>query len=298
MSTWDRHCHDGPLEVFKIGGSTIWAGSEVEIGSKRDWGLVISLCKSFTAKGPILSTNKLADKILPANLRKLPDCPHLTVDWTDRAAGPVPGTFWDDLVVFLKTSKLNLKVGLHCQGGHGRTGTALAILAAKAGKLSKKKDPLAYIRERYCIKAGESDTQLDYIEAMTGFKVRVGISESSSLGGSVFPPSSPALSAIAARVSSGTGHDPYFQNVGPVGTPSAALTEALSVGEDKEAIAEGVFWPAASTKGTTLAKALLTKAQEEEWSLDELRALDGMDDEEIASFYGLDFEGSSSTVDG
>lgn len=315
MTSWERDCHQGPRKALEIGESVIWAGSEHEVWRKRDWDLVISLCRGFSDRADVLVTNKLGDDLLPECLKKIPEVPRLTVDWSDREAGPVTKRFWDDLVMFLKSKPL--KVGLHCQGGHGRTGTALAILAAKGTKLSKKKDPLAYIRDRYCDKAGETNSQLDYIEEMTGYKVRVGPSDKlGNLGvgaahgaGSHYPSAGTGMLPLGVHVTKGDTKadaanavaaslkDPYFQGA------SDKLTTALNKIKDEKTAAEvEQGWIDEGLGGTVqqvtvsdasmeLAAKLLDKAQEEVWSIDDLRELDGMSDQEIADFYGISVQG-------
>ncbi len=306
MSSWDRDCHQGPRKVLEIGKTVIWAGSETKVWRRRDWDLVISLCRGAVDKSDVLTTNKLGDELLPMRLKKIPEVPRLIMDWSDRDAGPVTKRFWDDLVVFLKSKPL--KVGLHCQGGHGRTGTALAILAAKGTGLTKKKDPVAYIRDRYCDKAAETNTQLDYIEEMTGYKVKVGPSDKlgplgaahgaeshyPSAGAGMLPLESihnatDTANPLAAAQGAGmlpaavgaSLKDTYFQGA------SDKLTKALSKAEAAEEAVGNVI----SDASMELAAKLLDKAQEEVWSVDDLRELDGMTDQDIADFYGISVQG-------
>lgn len=55
-----------------------------------------------------------------------------------------------------------LEVG--CIGGHGRTGTFLALVALKNG-VETPEEAIVYVREHYCEKAIESDTQEWYVKA-------------------------------------------------------------------------------------------------------------------------------------
>ncbi len=51
-----------------------------------------------------------------------------------------------------------------CIGGHGRTGTFLALIALRNG-VKTPEEAIKYVREHYCEKAIESDTQEWYVEA-------------------------------------------------------------------------------------------------------------------------------------
>ncbi len=61
-------------------------------------------------------------------------------------------------------------VGVHCMGGHGRTGYfASAVLwLLEVPQLAGYTDPVKYIREKYCKKAIESAAQLKSLGAFTG----------------------------------------------------------------------------------------------------------------------------------
>ena len=74
---------------------------------------------------------------------------------------------WKSLYTFLKK---NIKgtVFVHCQGGHGRAGTACSILSYLAGVIIKDSNPITFVRDAYCNRAVESDEQIWYVEAITG----------------------------------------------------------------------------------------------------------------------------------
>ena len=55
-----------------------------------------------------------------------------------------------------------------CTGGHGRTGTVLAIIGCLLGYIPKSKCPVSWIKANYCSKAIESQDQRNYIELITG----------------------------------------------------------------------------------------------------------------------------------
>ena len=98
----------------------------------------------------------------------------IAIEWKDYSAPKeLTKEFWLALVRELRENlvRLNLKNMLVCcQGGHGRTGSCLSILAGLMGATAT--DPVAFIRENYCKKAVESNSQLDYIEEVTGIEVK------------------------------------------------------------------------------------------------------------------------------
>ena len=61
-------------------------------------------------------------------------------------------------------------VGIHCMGGHGRTGYFVSAVLWLLGvpQMAGYKDPVKYIREKYCAKAIESQGQLKSLSVFTG----------------------------------------------------------------------------------------------------------------------------------
>lgn len=85
----------------------------------------------------------------------------VVVPWADMRVVPVKPEFWGAIHDYAE-SKGAKKVCLHCQAGHGRTGTALsAILITQAGYTAA--EAVATIRECHCVEAVESDTQCRYL---------------------------------------------------------------------------------------------------------------------------------------
>ena len=66
--------------------------------------------------------------------------------------------------------KDTIKIGVKCDGGHGRTGTVLAIYAALLLKVEK---PISFVRDVYCRNAVETKGQVEYIAEITGCKEKV-----------------------------------------------------------------------------------------------------------------------------
>lgn len=169
---WESGCdHYHLTEVMTIGKAHIWAGSRSQVEDEYRWDLVINLLGHNypTVVAPV-KMNQAAQGLLPAALSAWKPIPVLSVDWSDGGT-PVMDEQWWDMLYDALLKKVDGHVGIHCQGGHGRTGTALAILAAKAG-LRKKGCPVLWVRKNYCSRAVETSGQIKYIEKMTGMKVK------------------------------------------------------------------------------------------------------------------------------
>lgn len=92
---------------------------------------------------------------------KQPRIVHVPI--TDFSAPRVSAAFWKQLVSALNASaKKELNVCVCCQGGIGRTGTVLALLAGALGVT--KKDPVQYIRKCYRPDAVETSSQIEYLK--------------------------------------------------------------------------------------------------------------------------------------
>lgn len=162
-------CHYGPIPVFQIGKATLWGGSYREIWNEpRQWKLLIC-CAGHNyapAEGPIMTSTNA-----PKAIRDMTDpTPFISFDWPDGGLPPVSAGFWYKLTETLKTEVVG-DVGVYCFGGHGRTGTALAILAALSGAVPKGEDPVQWLRDRYCKEVVETRSQCSYIEMVTEHEV-------------------------------------------------------------------------------------------------------------------------------
>jgi len=96
----------------------------------------------------------------------LPGLRPLTVriSWADMS---VPALSRDDWrVIADHLARPQRPVHVACLGGHGRTGTALAILLAIWGCIPPSDDPVAWVRAHYCDKAIETEVQTAYVRRM------------------------------------------------------------------------------------------------------------------------------------
>jgi len=169
--------------VFKIpGGPVIWGGRQTGIESRlaangaKAFDLLIGLghADQRLMETPIngsldvdtaIDYNRLKGIAMPP--------PTLVIEWVDYSIPYTLGKpFWLALYDELKRLGEGKKVAIYCDGGHGRTGTALAILLAFAAldglDWDGPRNTVAWLRENYCENVVESRSQIAYIGQVTG----------------------------------------------------------------------------------------------------------------------------------
>lgn len=165
-------CHTGPQYAFEIGKSRIFGSRAADVTHLDDWDLMVPLCGDYdhyTPANPV-RCNQEAQDVLPSQLTKVYTPAILAIDWPDFDVPYLDPSWWKTLVEFLFDFEGD--VVFFCQGGHGRTGTALTILATLSGNVDPSgiECPIYWLRERYCDHAVETYSQLDYIEKVTGMQ--------------------------------------------------------------------------------------------------------------------------------
>lgn len=169
---WDKDCHISPHRVMTIGQCTIYAGRWVDMNVKLDWDLRIRLNDPQTLGSGMDSVrgDAAATALLGKELTSVIPPPTLDVNWEDFQTPSVEKDWWYRLVEKLESFETPMNIGLYCWGGHGRTGTALAILAELAGIIPNTyvHDAVQWVRDNYCEDAVETWTQIDYVASVTG----------------------------------------------------------------------------------------------------------------------------------
>jgi len=92
---------------------------------------------------------------------------YVRVSWPDHGTPDLDVAEWQSIATALRATRAPIFTG--CMGGHGRTGTALAILGHFLRAFPDKgTDPIAHVRSVYCPEAVESTEQVEYVKAITG----------------------------------------------------------------------------------------------------------------------------------
>ena len=106
-------------------------------------------------------------------------CEAVAIDWPDGGTPKLSRRWWE--MLSSRLVKMEGHVAVNCYGGHGRTGTFLAIIACLLDEVPFSVCPVEWIRDKMgCDEQVETYSQCDYIERMTGRKVTA---EASQMGG-------------------------------------------------------------------------------------------------------------------
>lgn len=164
-------CHVGMIKILKIKKMCLYLGSRSPALVNVGWALRVDLSDTASPTPCRVTATELAKGFFDAEIFTPPLPPVLSIGWPDQRAPGLTVEWWTMFAANL--AKIDGDVAMHCMGGHGRTGTAAAILIKlyKAWKGKKEPDIVAYLRTHYCDEAVETDDQLDYLELfdiMTG----------------------------------------------------------------------------------------------------------------------------------
>ena len=168
--TYTRVCEHEITPIFKLGKAEIYAGSSYEIKwANIPWKLLVSCAGKFYAPEPLIEVNEGARKLLKPELHSLGETPYISFAWPDGGLPPLQLKHWLALVDSIR--EIDGPVGIFCLGGHGRTGTALSILASLGGVVPRGQDPIKWLRQEYCSNAVETQPQVNYVARMTHRRV-------------------------------------------------------------------------------------------------------------------------------
>jgi hypothetical protein len=93
-----------------------------------------------------------------------PPWPHAHLDWPDFGVPREPGAVLEGLRQVLARAQRCERVEIGCWGAHGRTGTALALLAVLTGL--PRDEAVSWVRTTYCAKAVETAEQESFVAGL------------------------------------------------------------------------------------------------------------------------------------
>lgn len=160
--------HSGDSLVWEHEGKKLFASSWQ--GLKEDsgkWDLIIDLAGNIrppaAVTGFLRSISPKRFKVLETFVKHTQPKPLpsevLGLDWPDMGVAPVAYDFWVTLWSMLPATTV-----IACQGGHGRTGTCLAVLMIVNGV--DYYSAVEEVRKVHCDKAIESLSQMKYLHTM------------------------------------------------------------------------------------------------------------------------------------
>ena len=159
-------CHPtGNTLVYSTGNMRVYgSGSERGIEAIAG-GIHLNLGPQFNWYTPAIA--QVPRVIFPELLAWTEIPQEVKIVWPDMRVPRLSALFWQTLAHSL-TERAQacgmLDVVVFCMGGHGRTGTALAILLGLWGI----SEPWSYIWKHYCQQAIETKSQEDYVQRMLG----------------------------------------------------------------------------------------------------------------------------------
>lgn len=179
--------HAKPKIVFKT-PIPVWAGAGQQNCPIPKGALLLDLADMYTSG----ITGYGID--LPKKLK----LPKVHIEWPDMGRAHLSKEDWLILAEWLKKGWHQKGIYVACAAGHGRTGTALAILGTMLGAIKKGVDPITFVRDYYCEDAVESMSQIAYIEEILGIKTKETGSIGTTIGSSTIS-STPCLLKIVGK---------------------------------------------------------------------------------------------------
>jgi hypothetical protein len=150
-------CTHLPQHIINGDGWGVWAGKKEDCRTKaKDYDIILNL--TFTSiKEPHIIPIPEMEEFEEYNCQ----FKEIQLDWPDYGVVNLPLDFWVKLLKYLEENQLKMLV--FCLGGHGRTGTALAIMMCLSLDYTPKQ-AIAWINRHYCSSAVETLGQEQYVD--------------------------------------------------------------------------------------------------------------------------------------
>lgn len=129
-----------------------------------DCGDVLSEAYACRRNGLLVGDQTLCAALDKYTLASIEGPRVLKIDWDDRKAPLLHPEFWVDLA-----KQLSGRVLINCQGGHGRSGSALVSLMMVLNPEYGSADAIIHLRAIHCPRAIESAEQHGYLDEVADF---------------------------------------------------------------------------------------------------------------------------------
>ena len=152
-----KRCVHAPKLIIELSDVPIYV-SDLQGANHATTDMLVLNCTGIARQPKKPNFPQWASSLLPHV--KSPD--EITLPWDDGAAPPVEPAFWRALIELCMTRKRELLI--HCIGGHGRTGTALAAILVAYDIPAQ--DAIDYVRREHCNNAIETKAQEEYLATL------------------------------------------------------------------------------------------------------------------------------------
>ena len=170
-------CHASPKLAFRVGNLEVYGSRNSQVW-REVWDLEMPFLESPTSdyRPLVLSqfNNEENASHFASWVREVrPTAEYIATVCADGSVPPLTADWWHGVangLVSAAAAKTDgpYRVCVYCYGGHGRTGTALAILASILEATPAGENSVLWVRDQYCDEAIETQKQLDYIAKITG----------------------------------------------------------------------------------------------------------------------------------
>jgi hypothetical protein len=171
-SSFINNCSHSPQQIINGEGWGVWAGKKGDCQYRaKDFDVVLNLTFTSIKEPHIIPIPELQEF-------EEVDCSYkeIQLDWPDYGTINMPKEFWIKLIEYLEKNQYRMLV--FCLGGHGRTGTALAVLMGLSIGYSADQ-AITWLRRNYCHSAVETVGQENYVRSMLKEDIKVKAKEES-----------------------------------------------------------------------------------------------------------------------
>jgi len=160
---YDPPCHTGSVLTFSSGDLEIYGAGRNKAPEFMKDDIIVDLAHNY---GKVIECTGVFKSLERYNTRKV-----VSISWPDMGVPSIHPSFWAEFAENIQARKGPMSMVFICDGGHGRTGTALCIIGCLLGLIPEDICPVEYVRSVYCRKIVETRDQIKYIARVTGREV-------------------------------------------------------------------------------------------------------------------------------